>query len=133
MVQGPDQPVQSFLADLKPISRNCNFKIECTAASCKQSVDFTDRMVLQQMIYGLADDEIQRKILGKTEMTLEEAEKFVIAEESGKWSQLESKSEQQMAAGISSYKFQQIQQQQVQKKKQCCTCGKDELCPASEF
>ena len=87
-------------------------------------MDFTDRMVLQQMICGLADDEIQRKILGKPEMTLEEAEKFVIAEESGKWSQLESKSEQQMAAGISGYKSQQVQQQQVQKQKQCNRCGK---------
>ena len=86
------------------MARNCKFQMECTTATCKQSVDFTDRMVLQQMIRGLADDEIQRKILGKTEMTLEEAEKFVIAEESGKWSQLESKSDKQTAAGMSSYK-----------------------------
>ena len=98
---GPDQPIQSFLASLKPITRNCKFQVTCTAVNCEQSVDFTDRMVLQQMIRGLADDEIKRKILGKTEMTLEEAEKFVIAEESGKWSQLENKSDKQTAAGMS--------------------------------
>ena len=57
-------------------------------------------MVLQKLIFGLADDEIQRKLLAKSEMTLEEAVKFVTAEESGKWSKLDSKSEQQMAAGI---------------------------------
>ena len=72
----------------------------------------------------MADDEIQRKMLGKTEMTLEEAVKFVTAEESGKWSQVDSKSDQQMAAGMSGYKSQQVQQQQVQKQKQCNRCGK---------
>ena len=100
IVQGPDQPVQSFLASLKPIARNCKFQVTCTAEKCGQSVDFTDKMVLQQLIYGLADEDIQRKILAKPEMTLKEAEKFVIGEESGKWSQLESKSERQIAAGM---------------------------------
>ena len=65
-------------------------------------------MVLQQMIRGLADDEIQRKLLAKSEMTLGEAEKFVMAEESGKWSQADSRSEPQIAAGLSTYKSQQI-------------------------
>ena len=70
IMQSPDQPVQSFLASLKPIARNCKFQMECTATTCKQTNDFTDKMVLTQIIYGLADEDIQRKILGKTEMTL---------------------------------------------------------------
>ena len=70
-------------------------------------MDYTDAMVLMQMISGLADDDIQRKILGEPDKTLKEAETFVIAEESGKWSQLESKSELQMVAGLSNYKNQQ--------------------------
>ena len=95
-------------------------------------MDYTDAMVLMQMISGLADDDIQRKILGEPDKTLKEAETFVIAEESGKWSQLESKSELQMATGLSNYK-----NEQLQKKKQCSTCGnkphgKDGICPASE-
>ena len=64
-------------------------------------MDYTDAMVLQQLIYGLADEQIQRKLLAKPEMTLAEAEKLIIAEESGKWSQADSKSDKQMAAGIS--------------------------------
>ena len=48
IVQGPDQPVQSFLASLKPIARNCKFQVMCTADACKQSMDYTDTMVLQQ-------------------------------------------------------------------------------------
>ena len=100
-------------------------------------MDYTDAMVLQQLIYGLADEQIQRKLLAKPEMTLGEAEKLIIAEESRKWSQVDSKSDQQMAAGMSSYKSQQVQQQQVQKQKTCNRYGrkahsKEEPCPASE-
>ena len=135
MTQGADQPVQSFLARMKPIARNCKFQIKCPSQTCKQPVDYTDAIVLMQMIAGLADDDIQRKILGQPDKTLKEAEKFIIAEESGKWSQLESRSELQMAAGMSNYKNQQ--EQQLQKKKQCSKCGnkphgKDVICPASE-
>ena len=68
-------------------------------------VDYTSAMVLQQMIRGLADENIQRKRLVKSEMTLEKAEKFVMAEESVKWSQVDSKSEQQMTAGIGLSKY----------------------------
>ena len=47
-------------------------------------VDYTNIMVLQQRIRGLADEEIQRKLLAKSDLTMEEAEKFLMAEESGK-------------------------------------------------
>ena len=60
-----------------------------------------------QMIAGLADIDIQRKVLGQEDKTLEATEKFIIAEESGKWSTLEIGSELQMAAGLSNYKKQQ--------------------------
>ena len=69
-------------------------------------------MVLQQMIRGLADEEIQRQLLARSE----EAEKFVMAEESGKWSQVDSKSDHQVVAGMSSFK-------QQQKSKPCVRCG----------
>ena len=93
MMQGPDQPVQTYVASLKATARTCGYRMQCTDANCNKVVDYTDSMVLQQMIRGLADDEIQRKLLAKTEMTLGDAEKFVMAEESGKGSQADSKSE----------------------------------------
>ena len=76
--------VQTYLASLQSVARTCKFSVKCTDESCGKSVDYTDAMVLQQLICGLADEEIQRKLLAKPEMTLEEAENFVIAEESGK-------------------------------------------------
>ena len=135
MTQGAEEPVQTFLARMKPIARNCGFQTMCASQTCKKPVDYTDAIVLMQMIAGLADHDIQRKVLGQPDKTLKETEKFIIAEESGKWSQLESKSELQMAAGLSNYKNQQ--EQQLQKKKECSTCGhpphgKDGIFPASK-
>ena len=101
ILQGPDQPVQKYLASLKSVARTCKFQVKCTDESCGKSVDYTDAMVIQQLICDLADEQIQRKLLTKPEMTLEEAEKLIIAEESGKWSQADSKSDKEMAAGMS--------------------------------
>ena len=49
-------------------------------------------MVLEQLITSLADEETQRKLFTKPEVTLAEAEQLVIAEEIGKLSQADSKS-----------------------------------------
>ena len=69
---------------MKATARTCGIKIKFTDEVCDQMVDYTNTMVLQQMIRGLADEEIQRKLLAKSDLTMEEAEKFVMAEESGK-------------------------------------------------
>ena len=71
----------------------------------------------------------KRKLHAKSEMTLGEAEKFVMAEESSKGSQADSRSEPQIAAGLSTYKSQQIL-----KPKPCVRCRtahiQEEDCPA---
>ena len=122
MMQGAEQPIQTYVASLKATARTCGYKMKCSDSQCNKVVDYTGAMVLQQMIRGLADEDIQRKLLAKSEMTLEEAEKFVMAEESGKWSTLESGPEPQMAAGLSNYSKQQWQP--LQKDKNCFKCGK---------
>ena len=118
MMQGPDQPIQTYVASLKATARTCGYRIKCTDEVCTTMVDYTNAMVLQQMIRGLADEEIQRKLLAKSDLSMEDAEKFVMAEESGKWSQAESKSGQQVVAGMSRYKQEQQQQQRP-----CGRCG----------
>ena len=49
-------------------------------------MDYTDQMLLDNLIRGLADEEIKRKVLvtPETECTLEKVIRFVEAEESGK-------------------------------------------------
>ena len=98
-------------------------------------MDYTDEIVLMRMIAGLADLDIKRKVLGQEDKNLEDTQKFIIPEESGKWSTLKSGPEPEMAAGLSNYKKQQGQP--LQKDKNCFKCGKpshgtDGICPAAK-
>ena len=53
MMQGPDQ---TYVASLEATARTCGYKIKCTDEICNQMVDYTNTIVLQQMIWGLVDD-----------------------------------------------------------------------------
>ena len=61
MVQGGDETITSYETRLKPIARTGKFKEQCS--SCSQEVDFTEQMVLDHLIRGLADEAIQIKVL----------------------------------------------------------------------
>ena len=117
MVQSHDQPVQTFLSNLKATARMCEYKVKCEDEMCGKLVDFTDQMVMEQLTVGLADEDTQRKLFTKPDVTLAEAEKLVIAEEIGKLSQEDSRS----VAGISQYK--RDQRDAVTPSKRCKWCG----------
>ena len=92
MVQSHDQPVQTYLSNLKATARMCEYRVKCEDEMCGKMVDFTDQMVMEQLTVGLTDEETPRKLFTKPDATLAEAEKIVIAEEMGKLSQEESRS-----------------------------------------
>ena len=91
MVQSHDQPIQSFLSALKTTARLCDYKVKCMDEMCGKYVDFTEQMVMEQLMVGIADEESQRKLFTKPDITLAQAEKLVIAEEIGKLSQEDSR------------------------------------------
>jgi hypothetical protein len=74
-------------------------------------VDFTDQLVLDNLICSLADEEIKRKILAMPEKdcTLDRVLRFVEAEEMGKNSIVEGKMFESVN-GMSGYRKQQKQQ-----------------------
>ena len=61
MFQGGDETITSYETRLKPIARTGKFKEKCH--SCAAEVDFTEQMVLDHLIRGLADEAIQAKVL----------------------------------------------------------------------
>ena len=83
MSEGEEEPVQTFLGKMKPIARNCGFKLTCPSPTCAQSVDYTDEILLMQMITSLADIDIKRKVLGQEDKTLEATEKLNMARRAG--------------------------------------------------
>ena len=74
----------------------------------KGQADYTDQMVLDNLIRGLGDEEIKRKVLAtpETDCTLAKVMRFVEAEESAKYSLSDSKLFDSVS-GVSSFKRQQ--------------------------
>ena len=54
-VQGGDESITLFETSLKLVARTGNFQVECVA--CKGQADYTDHMVLDNLIRGLANEE----------------------------------------------------------------------------
>ena len=119
MIQSHDQPVQTFLSSLKATARLCEYKVKCEDEMCGKFVDFTDEMVMEQLMVGLADDATQKKLFMKPGISLLEAEKLVVAEEIGKFSQEDSRS----VSALSQY---QRQKKGLGKLKRCKWCGEQD-------
>ena len=118
LVQGPDQPVQQYVGSLKQIARTCKFSVECSADGCQNKNDFSQEMVLDQLVMGLNDDEIQKKVLGVKEenFNLDHVEKLIITEECSKATQKDSKVNDVIAPMSTFKKNKKIQQQKAAKK-----------------
>jgi hypothetical protein len=61
--------IADFLADLRYLSRNCDFKAG------------TDEMIRDRLVCGVGDLPIQRKLLGETELDLKKATKIAVGME----------------------------------------------------
>ena len=78
------ESIQQFAARLNGAASTCNFTIKC---KCDNTVNFAEQIQSFQLIRGLADNEIQEKLLAETaarEMTLNEIIKHCEAIEAGK-------------------------------------------------
>lgn len=84
MSQDADEPVRNFGARIKGQANVCNYSTECP--NCAHNIDYTDEILRDVLVRGLADTEIQLQLLGdkNQDMTLEEMFKFVESKESGK-------------------------------------------------
>ena len=86
MSQDHDEPVKNFIARLKGQSQVCNFTLP------QGQTDYTEKMVMHQLICGLASPTLQEEVLSHThwreaelkEFTLESLKLFVEGKESGK-------------------------------------------------
>ena len=116
--QGPEQPVQQYVGMLKQVARTCKFNMPCHNRVCNEICDFSEEMVLDQLVQGLNDEEIQKKVLAfkEEDFTLSKVEKLIITEECGKATQKESKSGE-ILAPLSTFR------KQKNKERGCSNCG----------
>ena len=71
MTQDAGEPITSYAARLKGQARLCGFKtsVECSARGCNtyNEIDFTDTVVMGDIVRGLADPEVKTIVLGEVE------------------------------------------------------------------
>jgi hypothetical protein len=104
IIQEPGQPVQGFLANLKSKGRQCNMKLVCSSSNCEQVNDFSEPVIKSLFIAGLNDMELQQDLLAEQDLSLEKAVGMAVARETAKSSQVILDSNQQVVAGVSTYK-----------------------------
>ena len=126
LMQGPDQPVQQYVASLKQIARTCHYTVKCSREGCNTMVDYSSEMVVDQLVRGLNDPDIQRKVLSSREddFNLTSVEKLIITEECSKSTQRESKTTlpSEQISALSTYKKSKRAPNKSQELK-CSNCG----------
>ena len=90
MKQDVGEPITSFAARLKGQARLCGFtkEVGCSKDNCdgKHKLDFTEVVVMGDIVRGLADPEIKATVLGEVEQhtVLDELVKLIQAKEYGR-------------------------------------------------
>ena len=84
------EPVRKFAGRVRSLAVVNGYTVKCTKEGCGQDVSYTEAVIMDQLIAGLADTEIQKDVLSHTEADtwdLEKLLKYVEGKESGLASQ----------------------------------------------
>ena len=82
------EPIRRYAGRIKSLASVREFSVGCT--SCKTSVSYTDEIIMDQIIFGIADLEIQRDVLSNPDAKFFDLEKllsYIEGKESGQASQ----------------------------------------------
>ena len=88
MKQDKGEPVRKFAGRVMSLDNVSEYSVACS--KCQQSVPYTEAVITDQVIAGLAEGEIQKDVLSHPEaatMNLEKRLQFVEGKESGQASQ----------------------------------------------
>ena len=117
MKQDRGEPVRKFAGRVRSLAAVSSYSVKCSKESCGQDVSYTEAVIMDQIITGLADTEIQKDVLSHTDsdtMTLETLLKFIEGKESG----LASQGLLSGGGGVSA-----VRPGQGQGKRNCRFCG----------
>ena len=115
MRQGHEESIRSFHARIKGQADTCRYKMECARAGCDHINDFTEEILRDVIVRGIADQDIQLDLLGEKNqnMTLKEMIEYIEAKESGKRSAFRLLDPQNTDTISSSYKRRERQDTHV--------------------
>ena len=104
--QDHGEKTRSFVARIRGKAMTCAYTQTCCSTACTTVNDFTDVILKDVVIHGLADEDIKREVLGWADVddkTVEETVSFIEAKEKARDAM---KTHTDIAAPISSYKTQ---------------------------
>ena len=84
--QDKGEPIRKFAGRVRSLAVVNGYSVKCTGAECGQDVSYTEPVIMDQLIAGLADGEIQTDVLSHTEADtwdLEKLLKYVEGKECG--------------------------------------------------
>ena len=89
MTQTPGTGIRTFLASLRGQAALCDYTAKCKETDCTHKYDFSEEIILDNLVSGMFDQEIMADLLGdsKTDRTLDETINFIAQKEQGKATQ----------------------------------------------
>ena len=82
MKQGHGEPVRKFAGRVRSLATVCEYTVKCTREDCNL-ITYAEEAIVDQVIRGLANTEIQKDVLGSEKTNLEKLLIFVEGKESG--------------------------------------------------
>merc|ERR1711867_297190 len=98
--QTPGHSIRNFYAVLKGQAKLCQFRVTCPSPTCNTMVDYSEEVIMDQLIRGISDKEILSDLLGEvqTDMTLQQTVDYIARKEQAKSEQGTVSCEQTNAA-----------------------------------
>ena len=84
--QDHGEPVQKFEGRGRSLATVCEYSVKCTREACNL-ISYTEEVIVDQILRGLANTEIQKDVLRSEKMNLEKLLLFVEGKESSYASQ----------------------------------------------
>jgi hypothetical protein len=128
MTQTPGTSIRTFLAGLRGQAALCGYTAVCKEPNCTHTFDYSDEIIKDHLIRGIADPEILSDLLGdpKTDRTLEETVCFIAQKEQGKVTQT---AVGECAGAMSSIR----KTPQIGRGSECWACGKQSHGPKNDI
>ena len=113
----------SFAARLKGKASTCSYTCTCPKDGCSQVIDFTDIILKDVMVTGLADEDIRKEVLGWGSLVEKDVNETICLIEAKEMTR-DAMTQPAVTASVSSYKFLRKTIKRPRGKITCNICSK---------
>ena len=124
LTQAPGTPIRTFLATLRGQASLCKYTAKCKQPNCDHTFDYSDEIIRDNLIRGIADPEIMSDLLGdpKTDRTLDETVAYIAQKEQGKATRV-AVGDNMNTISQKNVSYRQVQASRTDDAGKCWACG----------